>query len=126
MRRLPSVRTLRTICPDRAPELRRVLEADRAALLALLAYPSRYRVTAQWVGACYHAPVTADIRLAIADEILGTHGVEYIPAGRGRRSPAIAYCNAGDPYIPTLLRLNGVYRVGDWGSITERGDYSCC
>ena len=123
-RRLPSVRTLRTICPDRAPELRRVLEADRAALLAMLAYPTSYRVTAQWVGACYHAPATADIRLAIADEILGTHGVESIPAGRNRRSPAIEYCNAGDPYIPTLLRVNGSYRVGDWGSITERGDYS--
>ena len=50
--------------------------------------------------------------------------MEYIRAGRGRRSPAIGYCNAGDTYAPTLLRVDGAYRVGDWGSIVERGNYS--
>lgn len=57
------------------------------------------------------------------DVILGTHGVEYIPQGHNQRSPSIEYCNTGDPYITTVMRVGGVYRVGCWGDIVERGNY---
>lgn len=57
------------------------------------------------------------------DAILGTFGVEYIPAGRGAKSPAIHYCNAGDTYATTILEVNGRFRIGCWGDIVERGNY---
>ena len=58
-------------------------------------------------------------KLAIADEILGTYGIEYC---RGSRS--FAYLNAGDAYTPTLIRFfDGQYRVADWGTIVEKGRY---
>lgn len=59
----------------------------------------------------------------IIDEILGTHGVEYISQGRNAKSPAITYCNTGDTYGTTILYVNGRYRVGCWGDIVERGNY---
>lgn len=57
------------------------------------------------------------------DSILGTHGVEYIPAGHNAKSPAITYCNAGDAYATTILLVNGRFRIGCWGDIVERGNY---
>jgi hypothetical protein len=57
------------------------------------------------------------------DGFLGTHGVEYIPRGHNAKSPAIAYCNAGDTYGTTILLVNGRYRIGAWGDIVERGSY---
>ena len=57
------------------------------------------------------------------DSVLGTCGVEFIPAGRGNKSPSIEYCNTGDPYHTTILRVNEQFRVGCWGDIVERGNY---
>lgn len=54
---------------------------------------------------------------------LGTFGVEYIPAGNNRRSPAIDYLNTGDPYELTLIYRSGRFAVGSWGDIVERGNY---
>lgn len=54
---------------------------------------------------------------------LGTFGVEHIPQGDDRRSPAIDYLNAGDPYAMTVLYVNGQFRAGDWGYYVERGNY---
>lgn len=73
-------------------------------------------------------PGTHEARLKQIDEILHTHGVEYIPAGHNRRSPAISYCNTGDTYRDTCMVLHDnwlSYRfvIGNWGSIVERGDY---
>lgn len=61
--------------------------------------------------------------MGIIDIYLNTHGVEYIPQGHDKRSPAITYCNAGDPYTATILHVNGRYRIGCWGDIVERGNY---
>jgi hypothetical protein len=56
--------------------------------------------------------------------ILGGHGVEYIPAGRGHKSLGFHYVNFGDPYITTIVRFDdGRYRIASWGSIVERGNY---
>lgn len=67
--------------------------------------------------------VNGESRLERIDAVLGTHGVEYIPAGHNLKSPAIYYCNTGDTYGTTVLRVNGTFRVGCWGDIVERGHY---
>lgn len=64
------------------------------------------------------------LRMAAIDKVLRTSGVEYIAPGRGKRSPAIYYCNAGDTYAVTVLMVRGRFRVGCWGDIVEeRGNY---
>ena len=67
--------------------------------------------------------VNGQTRLERIDLILGTHGVEHIPAGHNSRSPAIHYCNTGDTYGVTILKVNGKFRIGCWGDIVERGNY---
>lgn len=54
---------------------------------------------------------------------IGTFGVEYTARGKNRRSPAIDYLNTGDSYGLTILRVNGMFRLGCWGNIVERGNY---
>lgn len=67
--------------------------------------------------------VNGQTRLERIDEILGTHGVEHIPEGHNALSPAIHYCNMGDTYATTILKVNGRFRIGCWGDIVERGSY---
>lgn len=62
-------------------------------------------------------------RLERIDRILGTHGVEHTARGHNAKSPAIHYCNAGDTYATTILKVNGRFRIGCWGDIVERGHY---
>jgi len=78
--------------------------------------------------------------LQACDEILGTCGVEAIdPEGAPsytdegiRMCPPFSYCNAGDPYVATLLRdhASGLWLVAGWGEALEEverdeelGDY---
>jgi hypothetical protein len=63
-------------------------------------------------------------RLERIDHILHTCGVERIAAGSNQRSPAILYCNAGDPYTTTVLKVRGRFRVGCLGALVERGKYA--
>ena len=71
----------------------------------------------------YHDGKHRYSRMAAIDKVLHTYGVEYTPAGHNSKSPAIYYCNAGDPYSTTMLKINGRFRVGCWGDIVERGNY---
>lgn len=119
---LPTIKTLRTIAGDRAAELRRVLECNRAALETLLD-SGKYPVTAAWYKSCYHPLDVSTTKLSIASEITECHGVEYIRSGRGAKSPSIEYVNTGDSYAPTLMWTGGRYRVGCWGDIVERGNH---
>ena len=131
--RLPSVKTLATIAHERAKELRAVLEiSKRSELEALLERPatdggefsSLYPVTRAWYRSCLHPMAFGTAKLSIASEIIGACGVEYIPAGHNKRSPAIEYCNTGDTYGATLMYVSGRgYVVGCWGDIVERGKY---
>ena len=133
--RLPSIKTLSIIAGDRAKELRGVLEIcrreDLENRLGLTTGDfgsngvTKYPVTAAWYRSCSSPPLCfGDAKLSIADEILGTHGIEHIPSGRGKRSPAITYCNAGDSYALTLMYVSGGgYRVGSWSDIVEGGEY---
>ena len=67
--------------------------------------------------------VDGQTRMERIDEVLHTFGVEFIPKGHTSKSPAIAYCNSGDTYDWTVLKVNGQFRVGCWGDIVERGNY---
>lgn len=71
----------------------------------------------------YHDGACRPSRMRAIDRILRTCGVEYIPKGHNRRSPAIYYCNTGDTYDTTIMKINGRFRVGCWGDIVERGNY---
>lgn len=67
--------------------------------------------------------VNGESRMERIDDVLGTYGVEYIPRGHNLKSPAIHYCNKGGTYHWTVLKVNGMFRVGCWGDIVERGNY---
>lgn len=109
--RLPSIRTLRAVFADKAPEARRILQMDRAQLVELPAGAARVRE-------CYHPPTTGDIRFHCLDALdAGTFGIE---AFRTKRGEWCTYLNTGDTYAPTLLRFRGRYRVSTWGDIAER------
>src|SRR3954467_973605 len=62
-------------------------------------------------------------RMQRIDRVLGTHGVETVARGHNGRSPAFAYCNAGDTYAVTIIKVNGRFRIGTYGDIVERGHY---
>lgn len=125
--RLPSVQTLSKIT-SYPKELREVLElGSLAALQALLDdvdRPVKFPKTNQWIASCYHYPKFHELKMSMADELCETCGVEYIAHGKGSKSPAIEYCNAGDTYAITLLYVQGTYRVGCWGDYVERGNYA--
>lgn len=71
----------------------------------------------------YHDGKHRYSRMAAIDKLLGTHGVEFVGAGHNSKSPAFYYCNAGDTYTVTILKVNGRFRIGTWGDIVERGNY---
>ena len=107
---LPSIKTLRAVFGDKAREARRILEMNRAELEALPAGAARLRE-------CYHPPKTYDLRLHCLDALGESFGVEGFQLRTGEFCD---YLNTGDTYAPTLLRVNGRYRVGCWGDIAER------
>lgn len=58
------------------------------------------------------------------DEVLGTHGVEFIAKGKNKKSPAFWYCNSGDPYSPTVLCVKDKgFRLGCYADLVEKGNY---
>jgi hypothetical protein len=114
----PSVKTIAAIRPDGKPLEPAAVAAVRAAMVAVerLDYFDR-------------KPSHVRQALETIDTAIGGYGVEYIPAGRGSRSPAIYYVNLGDTYDTTALYVKtnrgagGCFRVGSWGDIVERGSY---
>ena len=79
----------------------------------------------------------ADGSLAAIGKALGVHDdVEFIPSGKGDKSPSIEYLNTGDPYEVTVMKVGeycgwpvvkkvgeGRWVIGAWGDIFEKGDY---
>mgnify|MGYP003340015665 CR=1 FL=1 len=113
MHRLPSIKTLRTVFADRAPEARRVLEMRRAELL-------EHPVGARLARDCYHPPTTTDLRMTVLNSLAGTHDVECIAMDhRSNGIGLVTYLNAGDTYKPTLVLWDGRYRVESWGDRLE-------
>jgi hypothetical protein len=77
----------------------------------------------EWINECYHRPGLHELKMYAINMVMHGFGVEYIPAGNNRKSPAIEYVNLGDTYTCTLMYINGQYVVGSWGSIVEMGNY---
>lgn len=92
-----------------AREVKRLLLAPRLDLEAFLGHDAdevRYGHPTQY------------LRMAAVDRLIETHGVETFRTRR--RNLRVIYCNAGDTYAATLLRVGRHYRVGCWGDIAER------
>lgn len=62
-------------------------------------------------------------RMQRIDRVLGTCGVEYVQRGRNDRSPGFVYCNAGDIYATTIVKVRGHFRITTIDDIIERGNY---
>lgn len=80
--------------------------------------------TVTWVNACHSVPAMRETKRKAVDEVLRTHGVEYMGAYKGRgglHGHSVYYCNAGDTYAPTIIFIGGTLRVGCWGDLVERG-----
>ena len=124
--RLPSTKTLR----DRIERPYRLPEGTAKAIRAILECKTVEAVcdlndaASRMFGACYHRPSLQSVKLEAINELMDGCGVEYIPAGRNRRSPAIEYVNVGDTYLTTIMWVRGRYVVGCWGDIVERGNYA--
>ena len=124
--RLPSIKTIRDRIerPYRLPDgtaeaIRAILECKNVeAVCELSAAASRM------FGACYYRPALQTVKLEAINDLMDAHGVEFIPAGSNKRSPAIEYINLGETYRDTVLWTRGRYIVGCWGDIVERGNYA--
>jgi hypothetical protein len=114
MKRLPSVRSLRSVFQHRAPEARRILEMRRDQLEA-------HPVGAARVAECYHAPTTRDLRMSALNSLdTGLHGIEgIVVTRRNGDANTVWYLNAGDTYTPTLVFWDGRYRIEPWGDRVE-------
>lgn len=115
---LPSIKTLAAITDGdtlKAKELRSILEITKRSVLE--AVLDKYPVTRAWYYKCHHPMDFATAKLSIASEITGGHGVESFDT---RKLGYCDYVNFGDPYITTLVKFDGRYRVTDWGSIAEK------
>jgi hypothetical protein len=97
MYRLPSVKTLEKQWPTKGNLIRELLER----------HPAQWRMT-----------------LDLVCPVIGGFGVETIYGNGAKRNPNIHYVNMGDPYVNTIMCINGNYVVGNWGSIVERGNYA--
>lgn len=85
------------------------------------------RATEAYARSCYSDPYDSGmwrrtLALHAIDTILGTHGVEPLGNVSLRDGPPYEYCNAGDPYVATLIytRDTDTLRIGCWGDIVER------
>jgi hypothetical protein len=93
MKRLPSVKSLMKhllLTKEQAQEFRRIAKTESELEESGLNYVDS---VSEW-----------------------SFGVEYFEHKRHK----VAYCNAGDTYRITLLKVNGAYRIGCWGDIAEK------
>lgn len=120
MIRTPSMKTLTTGLGIDGPTARIVREILQGKLDPCEVSPAadRYRLS------CFNPPDRYMLKLCAINEVLGLHGVEYVPKGSNQRSPGFEYLNTGDSYAATLIRIDGGgYRVCSWGDLVERGNY---
>lgn len=82
--------------------------------------------TAAYAASCHSDPFDSPMwrrtmMLAAIDETIGTHGVETLGRVTIDGAP-YEYCNAGDPYVPTLIytKVSDTLRIASWGDIAER------
>ena len=121
----PSVKTLMRIKGmdrERAVLLRRVLKCGgRIALADIVAEkPEAFAETDKWLKRCWKVPSRPEIKMRMADEIIGGYGVEGAGEVDMCYGPPLEYVNLGDTHDVTLCRFRGRYRVCSWGDIVER------
>lgn len=117
-----TIRELTTITDDaeEAKRLKYILEIlDWDTLL--LEVDKSFHVS-KYYHTCYSRPPMYYLKMLLANEMLGTHGVESILPDEDYAGPTIDYCNTGDAYETTLLYVKGKFVVGDWGSIVENAE----
>lgn len=117
--RLPSVKTLQAAFPDLSKEDAELLRAILRQDTRPRHHPEKFPKTLAWIKACYNVPKIAEVNMHAADELLAGHGVEAV-FSNGAMWPWLEYVNTGDPYIATLCRVDGNYRVACYGDIVER------
>lgn len=104
--RSPSVRKLAEVFADQAAEAKRILRLPKGELPALRESLGLHPAATRW-----------QIRMEALNRLGDFSGVETLALSDGS---FVDYLNAGDTYSATLLRWNGNYYVGDWGSLVER------
>ena len=67
---------------------------------------------------CFHPPTYEDMALHVANDILDMHGIEgWVDQPDCSNTTGISYCNAGDPWVPTVLvNRAGVLVIGCQGN----------
>lgn len=120
---IPSVKTLQSAFPHLPTEHTALLRAIMRGTAPKICKSCKADMPSDRLCGYFHDGQHRYSRMTRIDAVLGTYGVEYIPAGNNTKSPAIHYCNAGDPYATTILKVNGHFRVGCWGDLVERGNY---
>ena len=112
--RFPSVTTLSAVSPERAQEIRALLEGKRKT--------TDYESVKEWESQCYLYPSYGERLMCAINEIIGGYGVDAIYKNDGDGTPAFEYVDMGDPYTVTILRnmRTGRITVGAWGDIVER------
>lgn len=108
--RSPSIEAIESEFPGKGKLAKAIFRMRRAELETLPAGESRIRE-------CYNPPTTSDVRLHCLDALLGTFGIE---AFQTRNGTWVEYLNTGETYSPTIVRMNGNYRIASWGDIAER------
>lgn len=121
MRNIPSVKTLESAFPTKGKTLRRLLQSSQA----VREHPAAIDFERQ----CYSEPPLYLLRLYALNAETESFGIEHAhhascdQCGRCDRR-CFDYLNSGDTYATTIIRFNdGRYRVGDWGTVAERGSY---
>ncbi len=107
--RSPSIASIESAFFGKGKEAKEIFQMRRDELELLPAGNDRVRE-------CYHSPSTPDVRLHCLDALLETFGVE---AFQTRNGTWVEYLNTGDTYAPTIVRMNGNYRIASWGDIAE-------
>ncbi len=121
---IPSIKTLTAAFPDLSRERIALLRAIMHGTAPKVCRGCKADMPSERYCPYFHDGVHRYSRMARIDAVLETHGVEYVPAGKGTRSPAFSYCNTGDTYGTTILCVNDRFRVGCWGDLVERGNYA--
>lgn len=130
MANLPSIKTLSAAFPELSREhvaaLRAIMRGTAPKICKGCGkdLPSDDAERTDQICSYFHDGNCRYSRMAQLDKVLGGFGVEYIARGTNAKSPAICYVNMGDPYLTTILKINGRFRVGCWGDIVERGNYA--
>jgi hypothetical protein len=105
----PPINSLEAVFPGKGKRAKEILRMSRRELEELPAGAALIRE-------CYNPPSTRDLRMECLNELLETHGVEAFETEKGW----CYYLNVGDPYVTTILKFNGHYRLCCWGDIAER------